>query len=96
MNGMSLHPYPKGGLTQGVKFSIAMDHLSPQDEEDLRAASTVLPGLKAQFEAAQSNMQRHSRFVDSELLEGTALNFPRSLAPCLDFATCRYPPTHSW
>ena len=20
MNGMSLHPYPKGGLTQGVKF----------------------------------------------------------------------------
>ena len=54
-------------------------HLSPQDEEDLRAASTVLPGLKAQFEAAQPNMQRHSRFVDSELLEGTALNFPRSL-----------------
>ena len=54
-------------------------HLSPQDEEDLRAASTVLPGLKAQFEAAQPNMQRHSRFVDSELLAGTALNFPRSL-----------------
>ena len=24
-------------------------------------------------------MQRHSRFVESELLEGTALNFPRSL-----------------
>ena len=54
-------------------------HLSPQDEEDLRAASTVLPGLKAQCEAAQPNMQRHSRFVDSELLAGTALNFPRSL-----------------
>ena len=54
-------------------------HLSPQDEEDLRAASTVLPGLKAVFEAAQPNMQRHSRFVDSELLAGTALNFPRSL-----------------
>ena len=54
-------------------------HLSPQDEEDLRAASTVLPGFKAVFEAAQPNMQRHSRFVDSELLAGTALNFPRSL-----------------
>ena len=54
-------------------------HLSPQDAEDLRAASTVLPGLKAQFEAAQPNMQRHSRFVDSELLAGTAINFPRSL-----------------
>ena len=35
--------------------------------------------LKAVFEAAQPNMQRHSRFVDSELLAGTALNFPRSL-----------------
>ena len=55
------------------------NHLSPQDEEDLRAASTVLPGLQAVFEAAQPHMQRHSRFVDSELLEGTALNFPRSL-----------------
>ena len=54
-------------------------HLSPQDEEDLRAASTVLPGLQAVFEAAQPNMQRHSRFVDSELLAGTALNFSGSL-----------------
>ena len=72
-------------------------NLSPQDEEDLRAASTVLPGLKAQFEAAQPNMQRHSRFVDSELLEGTALNFPRSLVRLAwIFATCRYPPTHGW
>ena len=49
-------------------------HLSPQDEEDLRVASTVLPDLKAQFEA-KPNMQRHSRFVDSELLEGTVINF---------------------
>ena len=54
-------------------------HLSPQDAEDLSAASTVLPGLRAQFEAAQPNMQRYSRFVDSELLAGTAINFPRSL-----------------
>ena len=34
---------------------------------------------RAVFEAAQPNMQRHSRFVDSGLLAGTALNFPRSL-----------------
>ena len=54
-------------------------HLSPQDAEDLRAASTVLPGLRAQFEAAQPHMQRHSRFVDAELLAGTTINFPRSL-----------------
>ena len=54
-------------------------HLSPQDEEDLRAASTVLPGLRAQFEAAQPHVQRHSRFVDAELLAGTTVNFPRSL-----------------
>ena len=39
----------------------------------------MLPGLQAVFEAAQPNMQRHSRFVDSELLAGTALNFSRSL-----------------
>ena len=54
-------------------------HLSPQDTEDLRTANTVLPGLRAQFEAPQPHEQRHSRFVDAELLEGTAVNFPRSL-----------------
>ena len=48
--------------------------------EDLRAANTVLPGLRAQFEAAQPHVQRHSStFVDAELLEGTTVNFPRSL-----------------
>ena len=72
-------------------------HLSPQDEEDLRAASTVLPGLKAVFEAAQPNMQRHSRFVDSELSGGYRSQFSTvSRAPCLDFAACRYPPAHGW
>ena len=53
--------------------------LSPQDTEDLRAANTVLPGLRAQFEAAQPHVHRHSRFVDAELLEGTTVNLPRSL-----------------
>ena len=53
--------------------------LAAGDAEDLSAASIVLPGLRAQFEAAQPNMQRNSRFVDSELLADTAINFPRSL-----------------
>ena len=54
--------------------------LSPQDTDDLKAANTVLPGLRAQFEAAQPHVQRHSStFVDAELLEGTTVNFPRSL-----------------
>ena len=34
---------------------------------------------ESQFEAAQPHEQRHSRFVDAELLEGTTVNFPRSL-----------------
>ena len=53
--------------------------LSPQDEEDLKVASAVLPGLQAVFKATQPTIRRHSRFVESELLEGAALNLPRSL-----------------
>ena len=53
--------------------------LSPQDEEDLKVASAVLPGLQAVFKAAQPTMRRHSRFVEPELLEGAVLNLPRSL-----------------
>ena len=72
--------------------------LSPQALEDLKAANTVLPGLNAQFEAAQPHAQRQPpTFVDAELLAGTTINFPRSpCAPCLDLAACRYPPTHGW
>ena len=54
--------------------------LSPQDTEDLRTANTILPGLRAQFEAAQPHVHRHSPFVDTELLEGTTVNLQRSLA----------------
>ena len=55
--------------------------LSPQALEDLKAANTVLPGLNAQFEAAQPHAQRQPpAFVDAELLAGTTINFPRSLA----------------
>ena len=42
-------------------------------------ANTVLPRLRAQFEAAPPHVHRHSRFVDTELLEGTTVNLPRSL-----------------
>ena len=54
--------------------------LSPQATEDLEAANAVLPGLRAQFEAAQPHEQRQlPTFVDTELLAGTTVNFPRSL-----------------
>ena len=70
--------------------------LSPQALEDLKAANTVLPGLNAQFEAAQPHAQRQPpAFVDAELLAGTTINFHTvPCTPCLDLAACRYPPTH--
>ena len=44
------------------------------------AHSTVLPGLDAQFRAAQPNEQAQlPTIVDPHLLEGTTVNFPRSL-----------------
>ena len=56
------------------------NQLSPQATEDLKAANAVLPGLRAQFEAAQPHEQRQPpTFVDAELLAGTTVNFPRSL-----------------
>ena len=54
--------------------------LSPQSTEDLKAANAVLSGLRAQFEAAQPHEQRQlPTIVDTELLAGTTVNFPRSL-----------------
>ena len=56
------------------------NQLSQQSIEDLEAANTVLPGLRAQFEAAQPHEQRRlPTIVDTELLAGTTVNFPRSL-----------------
>ena len=81
--------------------SVWTSQLSPQDTEDLRTANTILPGLRAQFEAAQPQVHRHSRFVDTELLEGTTVNL--QAIPCtLDLAACRHPPPagvsdiHAW
>ena len=56
------------------------NQLSQQFIEDLEAANTVLPGLRAQFEAAQPHEQRRlPTIVDTELLAGTTVNFSRSL-----------------
>ena len=50
------------------------NQLSPQSTEDLEAANAVLPGLRAQFEAAQPHEQKQlPTIVD------TTVNFPRSL-----------------
>ena len=71
-------------------------HLSPQDKEDLRAASTVLPGLKAQFEAAQPICNDTPDLWTQKCWRDRSKFSTVSRAPCLDFATCRYPPTHGW
>ena len=56
------------------------DQLSQQAAQDLRQVNTVLPGLDAQFRAAQPNEQTQlPTIVDPQLLEGTTVNFPRSL-----------------
>ena len=49
------------------------EQLSPNDEEDLRAVHQVLPGLNSHFRAALPTK------VDATLLEGTTINFSRSL-----------------
>ena len=72
------------------------DQLTQQAALDLRKANTVLPGLDAQFRAAQSNEQTQLlTIVDPQLLEGTTVNFSRSLvrlAWILQHAVT--PPTH--
>ena len=72
--------------------------LLPQSTEDLKAANAVLPGLRAQFEAAQPHeLKQLPTIVDNELLAGTTVNFPRSLVRLAwIFATCCDPPTHGW
>ena len=56
------------------------DQLTQQAALDLRTVNTVLPGLDAQFRAAQPNEQaQFLTIVDPQLLEGTTVNFSRSL-----------------
>ena len=56
------------------------DQLTQQAAQDLQEANTVLPGLDAQFRAALPNEQAQlPKIVDPQLLEGTTVNFTRSL-----------------
>ena len=56
------------------------DQLTQQAAQDLQEANTVLPGLDAQFRAALPNEQAQlPKIVDPQLLEGTTVNFSRSL-----------------
>ena len=56
------------------------DQLTQQAALDLRTVNTVLPGLDAQFRAAHPNEQaQFLTIVDPQLLEGTTVNFSRSL-----------------
>ena len=56
------------------------DQLSQPAAQDLHEVNTVLPGLNAQYRDAQSNERAQLPvMVDPQLLEGTTINFPRSL-----------------
>ena len=56
------------------------DQLSPEKKMDLQAVNTVLPGLNSQFQAASAGDQAQlPRLVDPKLLEGSVVNFSRSL-----------------
>ena len=54
--------------------------LTQQAAQDLQKVNTVLPGLDAHFRAAHPNEQAQlPKIVDPQFLEGTTVNFPRSL-----------------
>ena len=56
------------------------EQLSPDDEKDLRAVHQVLPGLNSHFRTALPSEQAQlPTKVDATLLEGTTINFSRSL-----------------
>ena len=56
------------------------DQLTQQAVQDLQKVNTILPGLDAQFRAAHPNeLAQLPKIVDRQLLEGTTVNFPRSL-----------------
>ena len=56
------------------------DQLTQPDADDLNAINSVLPGLPAQFRTATpQEVAQLPRIVDPQLLEGTTVNFSRSL-----------------
>ena len=84
------------GKGEHVLGNLWADQLTQQAALDLQTVHTVLPGIDSQFRAAQpSERAQFPTTVDPQLLEGTTVNFSRSLVPaCLDAATCRHHPTH--
>jgi hypothetical protein len=63
-----------------VLGNVWTDQLLDQDANDLNAINTVLPGLPAQFRTATpQEVAQLPQIVDPQLLEGTTVNFSRSI-----------------
>ena len=63
-----------------VLGNVWTDQLTQPDANDLNAINSVLPGLPAQFRTATpQEVAQLPRIVDPQLLEGTTVNFSRSL-----------------
>ena len=63
-----------------VLGNVWTDQLLDQDANDLNAINTVLPGLPAQFRTATpQEVAQLPQVVDLQLLEGTTVNFSRSM-----------------
>jgi hypothetical protein len=63
-----------------VLGNVWTDQLLDQDANDLNAINTVLPGLPAQFRTATpQEVAQLPQIVDPQLLEGTTVNFSRSM-----------------
>ena len=72
----------KNILTKGdhILGNVWTSQLPQAAAEDLNAINTVLPGLVAQFRTATSGeVAQLPKLVDPELLQGTTVNFSRSL-----------------
>ena len=56
------------------------NQLHPQAADDLKRASAILPGIASHFQpASQQERAQYPTIVAPHLLEGTVVNFPRSL-----------------
>jgi hypothetical protein len=63
-----------------VLGNVWTDQLLDQDANDLNAINTVLPGLPAQFRTGTpQEVAQLPQIVDPQLLEGTTVNFSRSM-----------------
>ena len=68
------------GKGDHVLGNLWADQLTQQAALDLQTVHTVLPGIDSQFRAAQpSERAQFPTTVDPQLLEGTTVNFSRSL-----------------